>query len=198
MQPSHLSVKLLGNCINLCMYLSSLPEFLLGAPVLLGNFVQSFSCMKNTRVWSKWRSLFAHAGAYRRAGLPLLCWEPGAMPLVVPLCPGEWWHWWQALVALVPRIKQLARGFHGQKERIFPCPEPIFIDPTMQGTSSQVCETPAWEGVAKIWHVVFNFSIPRFPELNAESSYHMELRKLWSKYSLKLARKSRDLLWVLL
>lgn len=79
MQPSHLSVKLLGNCINLWMYLSSLPVFLLGAPVLLGNFVQSFSCMKNTRVWSKWRSLFAHAGAYRRAGLPLLCWEPGAV-----------------------------------------------------------------------------------------------------------------------
>lgn len=202
MQSSHLSVKLLGDCINLWMYLSSLPVFFLGVPVLLRNFVQGFTYMKNMRVWSKYRILFAHAGAYRRAGLSLLCWLAAgssgvSMPLDVPLCPGEWWHWWQALVGLVPRIEQLPRAFHGQRERISPCAEPIFIDPKMQGTSSQVCESPA-QVVAKIWHVVFNFSTPKFLELNGEGRYHMELRKLWSKYSLKLTRKSRGLLWVLL
>lgn len=145
----------------------------------------------------------ANKGFYLHMQVPpgeVLCWLTAGscgMPLDVPLCPGEWWHWWQPLVGLVPRIEQHQRGFHGQRERISHCAEPIFIHPKMQGTSSWVCESPA-QDVVKIWHVVFNFSTPKFLELNGEGRYHMELRKLWSKYSLKLTRKFRDLVWVLL
>lgn len=75
------------------------------------------------------------------------CWEPWGVRAsggafvprsVVTLVTG--------FSCFVPRIKQLPRGFHGQRERISPCAEPIFIDPTMQGASSRACESPAREG----------------------------------------------------